>query len=65
MVVEEASAREDTDGYYTDTKSNHFTVCRARRENDPLIRRLVEVIGQSMQNETLTLGVLEDQDVTM
>lgn len=37
VVVEEASAKQDVDSYFTHANADHFTVCKARHEADDTV----------------------------
>ncbi|CAM6127082.1 unnamed protein product [Calypogeia fissa] len=54
MVVVEGSARNDVNEYYTHSKADHFTVCKARHKNDStVIEKLTQFINSTLE-ETST-----------
>ncbi|CAM6086030.1 unnamed protein product [Calypogeia fissa] len=63
VVIEEPSARLDVDGYYTHTVADHFTVCKARDENDSaVIGKLTKFITDTLPSLNRPAGVIKLND---
>ncbi|CAM6097258.1 unnamed protein product [Calypogeia fissa] len=63
VIVTEASARHDLDGYYTYQKADHFAVCKATTMRDAtVIGKLNQFINETLED---TLAITQNQPVEM
>ncbi|CAM6114387.1 unnamed protein product [Calypogeia fissa] len=51
FIVQEASARHDVDGFYTDRAADHFSICRPWSRTSSSFRQLLDFIGEVLEKD--------------
>ncbi|CAM6115781.1 unnamed protein product [Calypogeia fissa] len=51
FIVQEASGRQDVDGYYTDSAADHFTVSQLQSKTSSSFRQLLDFIGVVLKQD--------------
>ncbi|CAM6116433.1 unnamed protein product [Calypogeia fissa] len=51
FIVQEASARHDVDGFYTDRTANHFTICQPESTTSSSFRLLLNFIADVLEKD--------------